>query len=117
MPSSAWDGATSTFSVPPRTTAVFVAKRSVADQIDLLIDGIEDLVDAGVLNGGQGNALISKLLNALASFEGGQANAAANQLGAFINQVEAFVSSGILTADEGAALIAAAEDIIGTIPG
>jgi pullulanase-type alpha-1,6-glucosidase len=115
--SSSWNDATSTFSVPARTTAVFVAKRSVADQIDLLIEGIEALVDAGVLNGGQGNALISKLLNALAKFENGQTKAAANQLGAFINQVEDFVEDGILSADQGAALIAAAEDIIGTIPG
>jgi pullulanase-type alpha-1,6-glucosidase len=115
--SSSWDGDTSTFSVPPRTTAVFVAKRSVADQTDLLVEEIEALVDAGVLNGGQGNALISKLLNALAKFENGQTNAAANQLEAFINQVEDFVADGILTAEQGAALIAAAEDIIGTIPG
>ncbi|MEJ2576797.1 MAG: pullulanase-type alpha-1,6-glucosidase, partial [Gammaproteobacteria bacterium] len=61
---SAWDGDTATFSVPPRTTAVFVAKRSVADQVVLLIDYIENLVDDGFLNGGQGNALISKLVNA-----------------------------------------------------
>jgi hypothetical protein len=114
--SSAWDGDTATFSVPPRTTAVFVAKRSVADQIDLLIDYIENLVDDGVLNGGQGNALIVKLLNALDKFEKDQTKAAANQLEAFINQVEDFVADGILTPEQGAALIAAAEDIIGTLP-
>jgi pullulanase-type alpha-1,6-glucosidase len=113
---SSWDGDTSTFSVPPRTTAVFVAKRSVADQIDLLIDYIENLVDDGVLNGGQGNALIVKLLNALDKFEKDQTKAAANQLEAFINQVEDFVADGILTPEQGAALIAAAEDIIGTLP-
>ena len=78
---------------------------------------MEDLVDAGVLNGGQGNALISKLVNAQARLGKGQSNAAVNQLQAFINQVEDFVADGILTAEQGAALIAAAEDIIGTIPG
>jgi pullulanase/glycogen debranching enzyme len=113
---SSWDGDSATFSVPPRTTAVFVAKRSVADQIDLLIDYIESLVDDGVLNGGQGNALIVKLLNALDKFEKDQTKAAANQLEAFINQVEDFVADGILTPEQGAALIAAAEDIIGTLP-
>ena len=115
--SSSWNDATSVFSVPARTTAVFVAKRSVGDQIDLLVEDIEALVDAGVLNGGQGNALIAKLLNALAKFENGQTKAALNQLEAFINQVEDFVADGILTAEQGAALIAAVEDIIGTIPG
>jgi pullulanase-type alpha-1,6-glucosidase len=115
--SSSWSDATSTFSLPARTTAVFVAKRSVGDQIDLLIEAIEALVDAGVLNSGQGNALMSKLLNALAKFENGQENAASNQLEAFINQVEDFVADGVLSAGQGAALIAAAEDILGTIPG
>jgi len=111
---SSWDGNTSIFSVPPRTTAVFVAKRSAVDQVDLLIEQIEALVAAGILNDGQGNALISKLMNALDKLEKSQTKAAANQLEAFINQVEDFVAYGILTAEQGAALIAAAEGIIGT---
>jgi hypothetical protein len=101
--------------VPARTTAVFVAKRSVADQADLLIGQIEDLVAAGVLNQGQGNALIVKLQNAIAKFAKGNAKAAASQLQAFINQVEDFVADGILTAEQGVALIMAAEDIVATI--
>jgi hypothetical protein len=112
VPTSSWDAGTSTFSVPARTTAVFVAGRSAEDQIALLIGDIDALVDAGVLNGGQGNALTVKLLNALNKIAKGQNHAAANQVSAFINQVEDFVAEGILTPDQGAALIAAAEDIL-----
>ena len=98
--------------VPARTTAVFVAKRAVADQIDLVIDDIAALVDDGVLNTGQGNALTVKLVNALDKFANGHANAAVNQLEAFINQVEDFVAEGILTPGQGASLIAAVENVI-----
>jgi pullulanase-type alpha-1,6-glucosidase len=114
---STWVDGTSTFSVPARTTAVFVAKRAVEDQIDLVIDDIAMLIDDGVLNAGQGNALTVKLENALARFSRGQTNAAVNQLFAFIDQVEDFVADGILSPEEGAALIAAVEDIIATITG
>ncbi len=109
---SFWDGVSATFSVPSRTTAVFVAKRPAEDQIDLVIDDVTDLVDAGMLNDGQGNALISKLENAIAKIANGQTKAAVNQLNAFINQVMNFMDDGILTPGQGAALIAAVEDII-----
>jgi pullulanase-type alpha-1,6-glucosidase len=109
---AAWDIGTSTFSVPARTTAVFVDKRSAEDQIGLVIDDIDALVDAGVLNAGQGNALTVKLENVLAKLEKGQTTTAVNQLAAFINQVEDFVAEGILTPEQGAALITAVEDII-----
>jgi len=109
---SSWDIDLSTFTVPARTTAVFVAGRSAEDQILLLVDDIEALVEAGVLNGGQGNALTVKLLNSLDKIARDQNHAAANQVSAFINQVEDFVTEGILTHDQGAALIAAAEDIL-----
>ena len=89
-----------------------MAGRSAEDQILLLVDDIEALVGAGVLNGGQGNALTVKLLNALDKIARDKHHAAANQVAAFINQVEDFVAEGILTPDQGAALIAAAEDIL-----
>jgi pullulanase-type alpha-1,6-glucosidase len=114
---SGWDGVADTFTVPARTTAVFVARRAAEDQIDLLIDDVEDLVDAGVLNGGQSNALISKLENAIAKIENGQVKPAVNLLNAFINQVMSYQDDGILTAEQAAALIATAEDIIHTLTG
>jgi pullulanase len=108
---SAFDIATGTFSVPGRTTAVFVGPRSASEQIDLLIDDVEALIADGVLNRGQGNALLSKLWNIRRKIARGRINAALGQLGAFINQVEGFVQAGILTEEQGAALIAAAQDI------
>ena len=114
---STWDGASDTFMVPPRSTAVFVAKRAAEDQIELLIDDVEQLVDDGVLNEGQGNALISKLENVIAKIGKGQVVAAINQLEAFINQVNSLVDEGILTPEQGDALIAAAQDIIDTLNG
>lgn len=114
---STWNGEADTFMVPARTTAVFVAKRAPADQIDIIIEDVLDLVDAGVLNAGQGNALISKLENAIAKIEDGQTNAAVNQLQAFINQVMSLEEEGILTTGQAAALIAAAEDVLATLGG
>ena len=108
---SAFDIATGAFSVPGRTTAVFVGQRSASEQIDLLIDDVEELIAAGVLNRGQGNALLSKLWNIRRKIARGKINAALGQLGAFVNQVEGFVRAGILTEEQGAVLIAAAQDI------
>jgi polyhydroxyalkanoate synthesis regulator phasin len=110
-----FDTATGTFGVPARTTAVFEGERSPEEQGDLLIDDVEDLVADGVLNHGQGNALISKLENIQDKIARGQINAAMNQLEAFINQVESLVDDGILTPEQGAELIAAAEDIIAAL--
>lgn len=113
---SSWDGNTSSFSVPARTTAVFVALRSAEDQIEWLRDDVNELLNAGVLNRGQANALIKKLNAALATLANGQPNAAANQINAFINQVEALAAAGILSPDEAAALLAAAEAVLVSMP-
>jgi len=109
---STFDPATGSFGVPARTTAVFVGPRSASEQIDLLAQDVEALIDAGALNAGQGNSLLSKLWNVRDKIARGDVVAAVNQLMAFINQVEDFVSTGVLTAEQGAALIAAAQDII-----
>jgi predicted extracellular nuclease len=84
-------------------------------EINELIDAVQALVDEGMLNGGQGNALISKLENVLAKMAKGNFNAAANQLNAFINQVEDFVNEGILTAEQGDALIQVAAVLVGVL--
>jgi hypothetical protein len=80
-----------------------------------LINDVQKLLDEGVLNDGQANALTSKLENALAKLAKGNSNAAANQLGAFINQVEDFVIEGILTTDQGDSLIKAATLLVGVL--
>jgi len=109
---SSWDELTSTFSVPPRTTVVFVSMRAVEEQVALLIDDIVALVENGELKHKEGKALIKKLVNALKMFEKGNTKAAINQLKSFIKKVRSFVKKGRLSAGQGAALIAAAEGII-----
>jgi len=85
---------------------------SLEGQIEQIIDDVEDLVDSGTLNPGQGNSLVVKLEGAFEKLDNGQSKPAANQLGAFINEVEAMVKSGKLTPEEGQSLIDAANAII-----
>ncbi len=109
---ASFNAATCTFNVPERTAAVFWAVRPAADQLALLVGSVDELMAAGVLNGGQGNALKAKLNTALQKLQQGQSGPAANQVQAFINQVQAFVSAGILTAEQGQALIADAQGVL-----
>jgi hypothetical protein len=86
---------------------------TVSQQQAVLLSGqVNNLVNTGVLNGGNGNALTSKLSSAAASFAAGNPNTGINKLDAFINQVNDFASSGILTATQAQMLISAANAII-----
>ena len=80
-----------------------------------LIDEVGLLVTAGVLNQGQGNALITKLNGAINKLNQRNTNAAINILQAFINQVSAFINAGILSSAEGQPLIDTAQAIIDAI--
>jgi hypothetical protein len=80
-----------------------------------LIDDVQDLVTAGVLNQGQGNALKVKLQTAIQKMNQENYNAAINNLNAFINQVNAFRSAGILTQAQADALITPANRIIAVL--
>ncbi|RPH57849.1 DUF3372 domain-containing protein, partial [bacterium] len=82
------------FSIPARTAAVFWAFRPAMEQIWLLIQDVDALEAAGVVNGGQANALRAKLQAALQQAERGNDHAAANQLGAFLHQVRALLTEG-----------------------
>ncbi len=93
-----------TFTVPGRTTAVFVAKRPVTEQLNLVIEDVAALRADGTLNMGQANALTAKLTNAIKSLQMGKITPAMNQLNAFLNQVNAFEQSGILSPAQAAAL-------------
>lgn len=64
-----------------------------------LIEEVGELVLSGTLSNGEGNALSSKLENALKSLEKGNLEAFANQLEAFVNQVEALMRSKRLAAE------------------
>ena len=109
---SSWDGGSSTFSVPARTTAVFVARRAAGLQLQLLLGDVDGLVEGGSLAAGEGGALRSELEKAAASLSGGQANIVARQLEAFSQQVAALVSSGSLSAEQGEELTGAASGIV-----
>ncbi|HST19868.1 MAG TPA: right-handed parallel beta-helix repeat-containing protein [Blastocatellia bacterium] len=80
--------------------------------IQALISDVESLVAQGILNHGNGNALISKLEAARKQLERGHIRPAGNQINAFINQVEALMRSKKLTPQQGQPLIDAAMNIL-----
>jgi hypothetical protein len=89
----------------------FIGLGTPQQVINLIIDDVEELVNTGVLNSGQGNSLISKLQAAIAALNQGNTTAACNELQAFINQVNALISAGVLTPAQGQPLIGAANDL------
>lgn len=91
---------------------IHVDSLSTQDQINLLTEQVNALVSSGVLNEGNGNALILKLDNALNSFNSSNNTAGVNQIEAFIHQVNDFLTSGKLTDAQAQSLIDAADDII-----
>jgi hypothetical protein len=97
------------------TDSVSITVLTPEEQAEDLGEAIADLVADGSLTSGVGNALTSKLENALAKIEQGKLNAAINMLNAFISQVISLVADGTLTEEEGAALIAAAQEILASI--
>ncbi|HYK01587.1 MAG TPA: pullulanase-type alpha-1,6-glucosidase [Thermoanaerobaculia bacterium] len=95
--------ANGTFTVPARTTAVFVSRRPLDQQVALLKNDVTI------------HSLLAKLNAAIARIQDGNLHAAENQLHAFINQVQSLVSDGTIPAATGAALIAEANAIIGSM--
>jgi len=91
------------------------ADKTPLDAIDEVIAKVETLVNDGVINNGNGNALILKLENAANKIDNGNTNAAANQLNAFINQINDFVDSGKLTSQQGQDLVDAIQAIIDSL--
>ena len=87
---------------------------SASSLIDTLIANVQALVNSGVLNAGNGNALIVKLDNAEKKLMSGQTGTAINLMQAFINQVNAF-SGNQLSAAQAQALINNANAIIAAL--
>jgi hypothetical protein len=81
------------------------------EQIQQIIAQVGALVNAGALNQGQGNALISSLEAAINSLNRGNTTAACNQLQAFINQATGFSCGGTLSLAEGGVLVDAANKV------
>jgi len=79
------------------------------------VQAIVPMVQELGLNGGNTNALTTKLEHAIAKLNAGQDHVAANQLGAFLNQVGAFEKTGKLTAAQANSLRAAVNRILATL--
>jgi probable HAF family extracellular repeat protein len=103
-------GSSQTAGIDPETHAVlWSAPQSL---VGGLMEAIQELLDAGVINGGNANALISKLEGAIAQLDKGNVDPAVNKIEAFINEVEALIRSGRLTSEQGQPLIDTARLII-----
>jgi pullulanase-type alpha-1,6-glucosidase len=100
------------FTIPGRTTAVFVEYEHPGARIGHLISDVRALRTAGVLNAGQTNSLVSKLDSAMKAINKDQDKTAVNSLNAFVQQVSDFANTGVLPLDTAQRLIEAARDII-----
>src|SRR2546422_6594081 len=76
-----------------------------------LIEQVQGLVSAGVLNHGQGQSLTTKLDAALTRMSTNPCTAI-HILNAFMNEVNGHISAGLLTADQGQPLLDSAKAII-----
>jgi pullulanase-type alpha-1,6-glucosidase len=101
-----------TFTIPARTTAVFVEYEQAQVRIGHLIEDVQQLVFSGSLNMVQGNSLIEKLEAAIQALDAGNPTGAINKLGAFILEVFSDILGGVLTPQDGLPLINTAKDIM-----
>jgi hypothetical protein len=72
---------------------------SAQQELSLIISQVNDMVAQGILDPGTGNALISKLNNAINSLNGGNTIAGDNKMDAFLNQVNALSSKKLDSTD------------------
>ncbi|TFH34806.1 MAG: T9SS type A sorting domain-containing protein, partial [Bacteroidia bacterium] len=77
-----------------------------------LIINIQNMLNSGLINKGNANALITKLNNALKMIDKGQTKTAINILNAFSNQVEVLSKSGDIPQQRADAIIYANDAII-----
>jgi hypothetical protein len=87
------------------SAAVTQTVLSAAQELGLIITQVTTMVTSGILDSGNGNALIVKLNNAISSLNQGNTTAGDNQLNAFINQTNAFLKSGKLDGADAQELI------------
>ncbi|HSV86659.1 MAG TPA: pullulanase-type alpha-1,6-glucosidase [Levilinea sp.] len=102
---------TGTFTIPARTTAVFVTYEHPRVRLMNLIIDVQALRAGGYLNRGQATALVTKLQAAIARLNAKRPDLAANQLLAFINQVRGWMRAGLLSPEQAWPLIETATDI------
>ena len=82
------------------------------EHIELIIEDVEDLISTDALNQGQGNALITKLEDAIQHLNKGKEKQAIKKLEEFISAVNNFFHHGVLLPGEGWSLINETNDII-----
>ncbi len=78
---------------------------SARQELGLIIDQVTTLVANGVLDTGNGTALIAKLNAAISSLNNGNTIAGDNQMNAFIHQTNALLKSGKLASSDAETLI------------
>jgi hypothetical protein len=86
-----------------------------AGVVGYITEKIQMLTAIGILNNGQGNALLVKLENAIKQIARGNYKSAENQIKAFVNQVGDFISTGILPPEIGEYLIGLANRILNSL--
>jgi hypothetical protein len=72
---------------------------SAQQELSLIISQVNGMVAQGILDPGIGNALISKLNNAINSLNAGNTVAGDNKMDAFLNQVNALSSKQLDSTD------------------
>jgi hypothetical protein len=102
---------TGAFTIPGRTTAVFVEYEHPRVRLTNLIADVRALEAQGALNRGQATSLVVKLENTIKRLDSKQPDQAANQLRAFINEVQDLMNRGVLSPDQALPLIDTATDI------
>lgn len=109
---------TGNVSDPDMTNNTVGASSTVVDidsaikSITSVTNKIDNFVELGIFNRGQGMSLLAKLQAAKNQIKHGNTTAAINQLHAFTNQTHGFVRAGILSPSDGEELIIAVDSII-----
>ena len=88
-----------------RSTPLSLTILTPAQAIPNVIGTVQGLQASGVLNGGEANSLLVKLLHAMDSLNSQSQPPACQQLQSFVNEVNAYVSTGILTAAQANTLL------------
>ena len=110
--SANFDKSTGTFNVPGRTTAVFMDRRPLNAQLQLIINDIDRLMSEAVLSHRQAKVLKEELEKAQYAFSIGKYKSVAGHLKNFSKDVTELAHKGVLDKDQETPLISSANDIL-----
>jgi hypothetical protein len=77
-----------------------------------VINSVNTLFSAGVLNSGQDNSLVTQLQHAITMMNTGKIAGAIGNLGSFISEVNDLLSSDVLSQSQAVPLVNAAQTVI-----